>query len=88
MGMTIADAGVVVSGEAGGLSPTVSVGAGIGGVFATVALIYTLAYFDLVDAAEEKLTHVKQILLASIFPLSLVFLLIVVFEFLQTGILS
>lgn len=83
MGVTVVDSGIVVAGEATGLSATSQVGAAIGGVFATVALIYALAYLDLVDAAEPDYGHIQLLLISSIVPLAVVFVGIILFEVLQ-----
>lgn len=80
MGMAVVDSGIVIAKEVTGLSATAEVGAGIGGVFAIAALIYALAYLDLADAAEAEYDHVKQVLVASILPLFVVFVGIVLFE--------
>jgi len=80
MGMAVVDSGIVIAKEVTGLSATSGVGAGIGGVFAVAALVYALAYLDLADAAEADYGHVKQVLVASIVPLFVVFLGIVLFE--------
>jgi hypothetical protein len=78
MGATALGPSIVVNGETSGFTATAPTGAGIGSVFAVVALVYVLVYFDLADAAEVR--FVKRMILASILPLSIVFLSILIYE--------
>lgn len=58
------------------LSP---VGAGVGGIFVAAALIYLLAYLDLLDAVEVE-APVRTALVSAIIPLFIVFAGIVAFR--------
>lgn len=58
------------------LSP---VGAGIGGIFVAAALIYLLAYLDLLDAVDAD-ARMRGALVATIIPLFIVFVGIVAYR--------
>lgn len=62
------------------VSLTVPVGLGIGGVFVTAAVILLLAYFDVFTATEDADESIRSTLIASVVPLALVFVGVVVFR--------
>jgi len=82
MGSTVAGTELVSgSGFAGGGLPvTATVGTSIGGVVATIALIYVLAYLDLFEAAEYEIEGLRTTLVAAAIPLVIVFVSIVLFN--------
>lgn len=55
------------------------VGAGVGGIFVAAALIYLLAYLDLLDAVEGR-TPSRGAVVATVIPLFVVFAGIVAFQ--------
>lgn len=61
-------------------SLTLPVGLGIGGVFVTAAVILLLAYFDVLNATEDADESIRMTLVASIVPLAIVFVGVVVFR--------
>lgn len=61
-------------------SLTLPVGLGIGGVFVTAAVILLLAYFDVLNATEDADESIRTTLLASIIPLAIVFVGVLVFR--------
>lgn len=61
-------------------SLTLPVGLGIGGVFVTAAVILLLAYFDVLNATEDADESIRMTLVASIVPLAIVFVSVVVFR--------
>lgn len=61
-------------------SLTVPVGPGIGGVLVTAAVILLLAYFDVLNTMEDANESVRTTLVASIVPLMIVFVGVVVFQ--------
>ncbi|WP_123538491.1 hypothetical protein [Halosimplex salinum] len=70
----------VASGSAGGASPLVSVGLGAGGIAASLALVYLLAYFDVLSAKRDADRRVHWTLGAMAIPLVVTFLGIVAFN--------
>lgn len=82
MGLTAIISSAASSSSAGaGVSASVTsmlspVGAGIGGIFVAAALIYLLAYLDLLDAVDSD-TRIRGALIATIIPLFIVFMGIV-----------
>lgn len=85
MGLTAIISSSASSSSAGaGVSASVTsmlspVGAGVGGIFVAAALIYLLAYLDLLDAVEVE-TSIRGALVAAIIPLFIVFAGIVAFR--------
>jgi hypothetical protein len=77
----------VVSNAAGSLSSVTSmtsaIGLGVGSLFVSVTLIYLLAYFNIVDAADIKFGPIRRFVGAVIVPLSFVFAGIVLFQALE-----
>lgn len=77
----------VATNAAGSLSSVTSmtsaIGLGVGGVFVSVALIYLLAYFNLLDSADIEFAPVRGFVAATIVPLALVFAGIVAFQALE-----
>lgn len=80
MGLTATGTGIVTGAGGGGLSAVAEVGTAIASVFATVALIYTLAYIYLVDAMKGDHDRLQRTLKAAIIPLGVVFISIVLYE--------
>lgn len=87
MGLTaiVSSSASSASSSAAGASASVTsmlspVGAGIGGVFVAAALIWLLAYLDLLDASELQSDRFRQTLAATIIPLFVVFVGIVTFR--------
>lgn len=80
MGLTaiVSSAGAGVSASA--LSLLSPVGLGVGGVFVAAALIYLLAYLDLLNASEAEHRALRRMLVATIIPLSVAFAGVVVFR--------
>lgn len=90
MGLTaiVSSAASSASSAGAGVSASVTsllspVGLGVGGIFVAAALIYLLAYLDLVDAVEEDMAAIRRVLLAAIIPLIVVFAGIVTYHTLQ-----
>lgn len=77
MGLTAAGTEIVTEGIPGGLSAVTSDGTAIGGVFASMAFIYVLAYLDLLDAAEGEHALLWWTLVTALVPLGMVFVSIV-----------
>jgi hypothetical protein len=71
------------SASASAISLTSPVGAGIGGVFVAAALVFLLAYLDVLNASEVANAEVRRTVLATAIPLALVFVGIVAFQSLQ-----
>ena len=82
MGAIVAGTELVTGGGFGdgGLVGTAPVGTGIGGVIATVALIYVLAYLDLFEAADYDVEGLRATLVGAAVPLAIVFVVIVLYE--------
>ena len=65
------------------ISLTSTVGAGVGGIFVAAALVFLLAYYDLLGASDEVNEQVGQAVLTAIVPLGFVFAGIVLFHSMQ-----
>lgn len=72
-------ASIIVSSStsaAGGFDLYTSIGLGVGGIFVAVALVYLLAYLDLLDALrtdDEAIGDLKMALVAAAIPLFVTF---------------
>lgn len=62
---------------------TSAIGLGVGGVFVSLALIYLLAYFNIVDSTGVESTSLKRFVAASVVPVAVTFAGIVAFQTLQ-----
>lgn len=78
MGMT------AVYSSSSGLGESVSLlttpGVRIGGIFITAALVYLLAYLNVLEASEHNRRRLRTLLVIAIFPLATVFIAIVTIE--------
>ena len=74
----------VVSSTANGVSGVasrlVSVGFGVGGIFVAVALSSVLVYANLVDAAEVENENLRKLVRATLFPLFVTFLVVILYK--------
>lgn len=80
---TIAAGAELVSGGVfgdGGLSVVAPVGTGIGGVIATIALIYVLVYRDLFEPVDYDVEGLRGTLIGAAVPLLAVFVMIVLYH--------
>lgn len=69
--------------SASALSLTSPVGLGVGGIFVAASLVLLLAYLDLLDAATVEQPRLRRSLVATVVPLGLAFVSIVLFQSLQ-----
>lgn len=61
-------------------SMTSAIGLGVGGIFVSLALVYLLAYFNLIESSGVELAPVKRFVGAAIVPLSVVFAGIIAYQ--------
>jgi len=79
MGLTALGPGVATGASTTGLSATAAVGASVGSVYATAALVYTLAYLNVLGAAERDYRGLRWSLIAATIALMIVFATTVLF---------
>jgi hypothetical protein len=58
----------------------VGMGLGVGGLFVAVALVVVLVYLDLLDASAIEDADLRQLLVATMMPLLVTFLFVVLYQ--------
>lgn len=83
MGLTAGGTEIVIGAGGEGISALSTEATAVGSVFALTALVFVLAYIDILDAAESDNKQLRRLLVTVSIPLALVFVATISFTIIE-----